>query len=305
MKILSVVALSIFLTLFVVPTMLIPVSYAQDAGTTGSEVSGFKPLVPIPNLTADESGDELDTVNLTTFLNNLYKYLVGIAAILAIIQIIRGGLEISTQDSVSKHASGKEHIQQAILGLVLVLSPVLVFSIINPSILNLSVALPNLNAESPFANPTPPATSVQGGVIYNDGELAKKAAFTDEDEAERFVDRCTAAELEVEQSCEETPDGDCIRTFVTCYKETTFIRYQFKEWLLGFYHDQGVIPRDIGLANTFEQKCRAGSGTVEKESDDFLNINAGVNSCPADAGFTVPPGTDSRCVTDEWACKPN
>ena len=53
--------------------------------------------------------------------------------------IIWGGLEISTQDSISKQGAGRERITQAIYGLILVLSPVLVFSIINPRILNLSV----------------------------------------------------------------------------------------------------------------------------------------------------------------------
>ncbi len=75
-------------------------------------------------------------------------YIIGLAAVLAVIMIIWGGLEYSTQDSVSKKGAGKERIQQAILGLVLVLSPVLVFSIINPSILNLSISLPKLDTAS-------------------------------------------------------------------------------------------------------------------------------------------------------------
>ena len=106
---------------------------------------GFVPLTNIPGLT---SGAVADTTGLANFLNNLYKYLIGLAAILAVIEIIWGGLEISTQDSVSKKSDGKERITQAILGLILVLSPVLVFSIINPSILNLSLNLPELKTMS-------------------------------------------------------------------------------------------------------------------------------------------------------------
>lgn len=112
----------------------------------------FKALAPIPGLTAPNPGEGsvIDSNNLANFFNNLYKYLIGIAAILAIIQIIRGGLEISTQDSISKQSAGREHIRDAIFGLVLVLSPVLVFSIINPTILNLSLNLPGLEtADSP------------------------------------------------------------------------------------------------------------------------------------------------------------
>ena len=108
--------------------------------------SNFVPLAGIPGLTQNVSAT---SAGLAEFFNNLYKYLIGLAAILAVIEIIWGGLEISTKDSVSKKSDGKQRIYNAILGLVLVLSPVVVFSIINPSILNLSLNLPALNAVTP------------------------------------------------------------------------------------------------------------------------------------------------------------
>lgn len=118
---------------------------------------GFVPLAPIPGLT---QGATADTAGLANFFNNLYKYLIGLAAALAVIEIIWGGLEISTKDSVSKQSDGKNRITQALFGLVLVLSPVLVFSIINPSILNLSVNLPPLDTKS-GAQPTNNVPPVQ------------------------------------------------------------------------------------------------------------------------------------------------
>jgi hypothetical protein len=116
---------------------------------------GFVPLAPIPGLT---EGSVANSDNLAIFFNNLYKYLIGLAAVLAIIEIIWGGLEISTQDSVSKNQAGKDRIYQALFGLVLVLSPVLVFSIINPSILNLSLNLKKLDTAS-SSSVTPPTTT--------------------------------------------------------------------------------------------------------------------------------------------------
>jgi hypothetical protein len=107
---------------------------------------GFTALAPIPGLTDQTTTSVVDSTTLANFFNNLYKYLVGLAAILAVIEIIWGGLEYSTQDSVSKQSDGKERIYGAITGLILVLSPVLVFSIINPSILNLSLNLPEIKS---------------------------------------------------------------------------------------------------------------------------------------------------------------
>jgi len=118
---------------------------------------GFVPLAPITGLTDIQP----TSAGLAGFFNSLYKFLVGIAAALAVIEIIWGGLEYSTQDSVSKKMDGKKRIYQAILGLILVLSPVIVFSIINPRILNLDLNLPEIDLKvntTPGATPVPSAT---------------------------------------------------------------------------------------------------------------------------------------------------
>lgn len=128
-------------------------TYTSGSSNTGGP-SGFVALAPIPGLTDAANTSVVDSKSLANFFNNLYKYLIGLAATLAVIMIIWGGLEISTKDSVSKQSDGRERIYQAIIGLVLVLSPVLVFSIINPAILNLSINLPALDTKS-----GPPATT--------------------------------------------------------------------------------------------------------------------------------------------------
>lgn len=136
-------------------------AYAQTTGNS----AGFVPLVEVPGLT---TGDIAQQQGLADFFNNLYKYLIGLAAVLAVIMIIWGGLEISTQDSISSHSEGKNRIYQAIIGLVLVLSPVIVFSIINPSILQLSLNLEELDTApapyTPSTGTTPTGTSTVNSI---------------------------------------------------------------------------------------------------------------------------------------------
>ena len=136
----------------------------QPTGAT----SAFVPIAPIPGLT---QGVTANQTGLANFFNNLYKYAIGLAAELAVIMIVWGGLEISTQDSISKQGAGREKIYNAIFGLVLVLSPVLVFSIINPAILNLSLNLPALKTAStpPVQAPTLPGTTSFTNVGTNVG----------------------------------------------------------------------------------------------------------------------------------------
>ena len=152
---------------------------------------GFVPLAPIPGLTDIQYAPN----GLAVFFNNLYKYLIGLAAALAVIMIIWGGLEYSTQDSISKKSDGKQRIYDAIFGLVLVLSPALVFSIINPSILNLSLNLPPLDTKSGWVDEmrttvdAATAAATTAGCTVT-GTLLKTAVCTTQQAAQDFSTAC-------------------------------------------------------------------------------------------------------------------
>lgn len=109
---------------------------------------GFVSLTSIPGLTDSTSADAPD---LPTFLNNLYKFCVGAAAVLAVIQLIHAGILYAAVGSVGKKEEAKHLIIMSLAGLALVLSPFLVYSLINPAILNLNqfnTDLTNLNIQT-------------------------------------------------------------------------------------------------------------------------------------------------------------
>jgi len=119
-----------FLTLILVLPLL---ALAQ-----GIEEATFVPITNIPAFT--EVGNAITTPDgLSAFLNNIYKLCIGAAAVLAVLQIMRAGIIYMGGDSVTEKKEAKNLIALAIGGLILVLSPVVVFSIINPEILNLEI----------------------------------------------------------------------------------------------------------------------------------------------------------------------
>ena len=157
---------------------------------------GFVPLAPIPGLT---QGATADTAGLAQFFNNLYKFAIGMASVLAIIMIIWGGLQYATQDIPGAKQEGKDRILQAILGLILVLSPALVFSIINPSILNLSINLPELDTKSGLpANNTPTVVGMKEQKIGNETIITKG-----------YLINCTTSDCEKEiQACRDASESN-------------------------------------------------------------------------------------------------
>lgn len=105
------------------------------AGTTqvyAAALDEFTPLVPdLPQI--DDARD------ITEYLNGLMAIAVGAAALLAVVMITIGGIEWMTTDSVPGIGNAKGRIQDAIVGLLIVLMSVLILNIINPEITNLNL----------------------------------------------------------------------------------------------------------------------------------------------------------------------
>jgi hypothetical protein len=119
---------------FVAVAALLPVyAFAADAAPS------FIPLTSIPGIQEAVASD-----SLAILLNNLYKLCIGLAAVIAVLKIIQGGVTYMLGDSVTEKKEAKHHIAMAVLGLVFILSPYLVFSVIDPRILKLDVDVSGL-----------------------------------------------------------------------------------------------------------------------------------------------------------------
>jgi hypothetical protein len=71
---------------------------------------------------------------LFQLLNYIFAISIGVAAILAVIMLTIGGFRYMTSESVFSLGSAKENITNAIVGILIVLTAVLVLKTINPDI---------------------------------------------------------------------------------------------------------------------------------------------------------------------------
>jgi hypothetical protein len=76
------------------------------------------------------------STTFSSFLNQVFQLGLAVAAALAVVMIVWGGVEIMLSESVLKKNNGKERIQNAIYGLLLALFSWLILYTINPEILN-------------------------------------------------------------------------------------------------------------------------------------------------------------------------
>ncbi len=107
--------------------------------------SGFAPLTSFPAFT-----NYAASTSLVHFVNSLYTYAIGIAVILAVLEIVWGGfLWMGSGASVTNKEAGRHKIMMAIFGLVLVLSPYVVFQFINPSALSMKLGTSSVKITQP------------------------------------------------------------------------------------------------------------------------------------------------------------
>jgi len=119
--------------------------------------SEFTPLNPIKGVT--DAGAARDP---SKFFNGMFIYGISIAAFLAVLMIAIGGIQYMSTDAVSGKTEGKERIQYAVMGLLLVLFSWILLRQINPSILNFDF-LDNNSSNSSFSSESRVNTTNRSG----------------------------------------------------------------------------------------------------------------------------------------------
>lgn len=91
--------------------------------------------VPLEGKAFESFGGANTTGDLGKFLSQAFSFGLALAAALAVVMIVWGGVEIMLSDSVFNKEDGKKKIQDAIWGLLLALVSWLILFTINPNIL--------------------------------------------------------------------------------------------------------------------------------------------------------------------------
>ena len=133
----------------------VQISANNTIGVTNnnSENLNYYPLAPIPgigqdNCTKNADGSEncintggTDGSNgFGIYFNAIVKVFMGIAAVLAMIMIIAGGIEYMTSGSASGSEEGKKRILGAIMGLLIALGSYALLNTINSQLLDVSLS---------------------------------------------------------------------------------------------------------------------------------------------------------------------
>jgi len=109
----------------------------------------YVPLAPIPDYVDPGS------VNLTGYLQSMYKFGVALAGILAVLMLVWGGFKYTTSEAIAGKEGGKEIIQNVVWGGAIVLGSFLLLYTINPKLIDVGLAIQNLKPVEKQRIPTP------------------------------------------------------------------------------------------------------------------------------------------------------
>jgi type IV secretory pathway VirB2 component (pilin) len=110
----------------------------------------YQLLAPLPceNGTAlcnDGKLEQIDpAIGFSAYLNTMLKIFIGLCAVLAVIMIVIGGIEVMTSELSHTKEHGKETIEHAILGLVIALGAYALLFTINPDLLKSNAKIPDM-----------------------------------------------------------------------------------------------------------------------------------------------------------------
>lgn len=116
------------------------------------ELPEFKPLTEGLSAGPPLLVRALESGNMTDFLTAIFNIAISVGAILAVLRIAYGGFVYMTTDAVGQKTNAKEIIQNAVVGLLLLLAVVLILERINPDILKINI---DLRQSSSTGSPLP------------------------------------------------------------------------------------------------------------------------------------------------------
>ncbi len=260
--------------------VIAPMALATTTPATGAS---FVSMTQFPAFNTSASG------GLSVFINSLYKYLIGIAAILAVLEITWGGfLWMGSGASVTSKEAGRNKIMMALTGLLLVLSPVIIFSIINPSVLSLKLGTNVIKITQPKPSGTTVTTPTTGCTLNpGEGSLLKKYTCAGTFSNSSATQYCTGNLSQATLTCSaKNSKGECATKTLYCSTKNKGPSLQAYEFIFKYSSSLGgsvgketFFPTEVVPYNTFKNTCNSSGGVVkETNPDNLANINVEINA---------------------------
>lgn len=134
-----------WLTIFVLTSLLSTVYYLLPTAPAFAQGTPYTLLQPIPldksGCTGNETGDQVCETTPGPYIEGIFTLIIAIAGGLAVIMLIYGGIKYMSTDAIGGKSEAKDTIQNALWGLLLVISAWLILSTINEKLVTFDLKI--------------------------------------------------------------------------------------------------------------------------------------------------------------------
>ncbi|GEM_PF-1087640 len=169
---------SIILTVFALPLLSNAQTPTPAANTTSD--SSYQVLAPLPcveggGVTCPGGNGSLQaSTTFQTYVQYSFNLLIALAAVAAVAMIVYGGLEYMLSAIPSTKGDGLKKVQNAVIGLILVLGSYLLLRTIDPRFVNISSTLvPKIDLKSRMTTPVTLAEQLQAEADKFETDISK------------------------------------------------------------------------------------------------------------------------------------
>lgn len=136
--------------------------------TTIYAVEEYTVLAPLPGTTDVKDCKVNCKTTLGTYLPGLFNFSIGVAAVMAFAVITYGGIMYMTSDAITGKSQGREYIENALWGLLLIIGAWIILYTINPKILDFTFTIDKPNVGTYSSTVTPGGVASGSSVGCND-----------------------------------------------------------------------------------------------------------------------------------------
>jgi len=94
----------------------------------------YDPITVLPGVYGEGQSTQIEG-----FLQRVFVFLIGAAAVMAVVQITIGGVQYMTSSAAGSLEDAKSRIRMAIIGLLLILSTYIILQQINPNLVQIKL----------------------------------------------------------------------------------------------------------------------------------------------------------------------
>lgn len=245
-----------------------------------SSSSEFVPLTSIPAVQNISSQG-----GLSGFFNYLYVLAVGAAAVIAVLQFVRAGILYAVMSTgVVEKREARHLMVVSVMGLLLVLSPALVFGIINPDILSLRIGITPQNIQT---NSSPSDCSDLPDIAVIDRAPTARDTWPAAADPDNYEEQCCARQTTLNPgtlACEPTSTQLGGGTYCKC--STIQNKWHLP---IGNIESAGLVIKFQSL--TLQPQCTLGA------NDQSRNFFATEDACMA--AYDTPEEIKNKLISGD------